>query len=154
LDFSDESQNVSEDLSTLFFQTNRVEGDLHDKVKLSSNEFTSGSDSSQNPFLDQTETPKKSLKMMMNAKNTKYDVFKNEMGNRMEMPAALLSPQQSKAKTEANPDLFKDFAIAAFSEFKVDKTPSMIHEVFNKFSDQKHLSNGHQMMKVINRRNV
>lgn len=134
---------------------NRFEDDLSDKLD-ASNEFPSKSDSSRNPFLAQTESPKKPSKLfqksseiMMGTKINKYDVFKNEMVNGQEVPVAS-QQQQAKPKTEANPDLFKDFAIAAFSEFKVDKTSSMIHEFSNRLSDQKNLQNGHQMMKVIN----
>lgn len=136
---------------------NRFEDDLSDKID-TVNEFTPQSDSSRNPFLAPSESPKKpsklfqkSSEMMMGAKNNKYDVFKNEIVKGAEVP---LPPQpqqqQSKAKIDVNPDLFKDFAVAAFSEFKVDKTSSMIHEFSNKLSDQKNLQNGHQMMKVIN----
>lgn len=156
MDFSDESRNSVKDQSALSFQMNRFEDDLSDKLD-ASNEFPSKSDSSRNPFLAQTESPKKPSKLfqksseiMMGTKNNKYDVFKNEMVNGQEVPVALQQQQQAKPKTEANPDLFKDFAIAAFSEFKVDKTSSMIHEFSNRLSDQKNLQNGHQMMKVIN----
>jgi hypothetical protein len=152
LDFSADSRNVAKDLSALSFQTNQFEDDLSDKVD---NEFTSKSDSSRNPFLAQTESPKKPSKMfqkptdmMIGSKNNKYDVFKNEMVDGPKLIQA--SPQtNTKSKTDANPDLFKDFAIAAFGEFKIDKTSSMIHEFSNKLSDQKSLLNGNQK-KVIN----
>lgn len=128
---------------------NRFEDDLSDKLD-ASNEFSSKSDSPRNPFLAPSESPKKpsklfqkSSEMMMGAKNNKYDVFKNELVKGQEVPAA--PQQQAKPKTEVNPDLFKDFAVAAFSEFKVDKTSSMIHEFSNRLADQKNLQNGHQM---------
>lgn len=151
-------RNVVKDQSNLSFQMNRFEDDLSDKLD-ANNEFLSKTDSSRNPFLAASESPKKpskifqkSSEMMMGAKNNKYDVFKNEIVSGQEVPVAQ-QQQQPKPKTEANPDLFKDFAIAAFSEFKVDKTSSMIHEFSNKLSDQKSLQNGHQM-KVIYDRNV
>lgn len=155
LDHSKEPRNgVSNDLSSLSFQMNRFEDDLSDTLDAGT-EFPSKVDSSRNPFLATSDSPKKAAKlftksseMMMVNKNNKYDVFKNEIVKRPEVP---VPPQQAntKAKTDANPDLFKDFAIAAFGEFKVDKTSSMIHEFSNRLSDQKNLQNGHQMMKVI-----
>lgn len=124
-----------------------------------SNDFPAKSDSTRNPFLAQTESPKKSpsklfqksSEMMMTSKNNKYDVFKNEAVNGNEVDAPM--PQNTKTKTEVNPDLFKDFAIAAFSEFKVDKKSSVNHEFSNKLSEQKNLKNGHQM-KVINQQSA
>lgn len=81
----------------------------------------------------------------MATKSNKYDVFKNEMVNAE--PSVVQQQPTVKPKADVNPDLFKDFAIAAFGEFKVDKTStSMVHEFSNKLSDQKHLTNGHQMM--------
>lgn len=113
------------------------------------NEFVSKTDSARNPFLAQSESPKKSSKlfeksseMMMATKSNKYDVFKNELVNGQAILPATQPPPSTK--TEVNPDLFKDFAIKAFSEFKVEKTP-LIHEFSNRLSDQKNLQNGHQM---------
>jgi hypothetical protein len=157
LDFSDESRNNVKDHSALSFQMNRFEDDLSDKVD---GEFPSNSDSSRNPFLLQNDAPKKSSTklfqkssdmMMGGGKGSKYDVFKNEMvvNGQVNVPTPV-QQQTIKTKTEASPDLFKDFAIAAFSEFKVEKT-SMIHEFSNKLTDQRiHHQTGHQMMKVIN----
>lgn len=155
MDFSDESRNIVKDLSALSHQINRFDDDLSDKFD-TINEFPSKADSQRNPFLAQNDSPKKSSKLfqksseIMMQKNNKYDVFKNEGVNGQDMPSVPV--QNNKPKTEANPDMFKDFAIAAFSEFKVDKTSSMIHEFSNKLSDQKNLKNGHQKMKVINKR--
>lgn len=154
LDFSLESRKaVAKDLS---FQSNGVGDDLSDSID-SGREFPSKTDSSRNPFLAQSESPKKSAKlfhkssekMMMATRSNKYDVFKNEWANGSDVSTS--PPQQNaKAKTDVNPDLFKDFAIAAFSEFKVDKTSTMIHEFSNRLSDQKSLINGHHVSKVIN----
>lgn len=72
----------------------------------------------------------------MATKSNKYDVFKNEMVKGQE--ASAIQHASPKAKAEVNPDLFKDFAVAAFSEFKVEKTP-LIHEFSNKLSGQKNL---------------
>lgn len=153
LDFSVESRNNVKDNSALSFQMNRFEDDLSDKVD---GEFPSNSDTSRNPFLLQNDAPKKSSTklfqkssemMMGSGKGNKYDVFKNEMvvnGQVNASPVQQQQQQQIKSKTEANPDLFKDFAVAAFSEFKIEKSP-MIHEFSNRLSDQK---NGHHMMKV------
>lgn len=155
MDFSDEPRKVVKDPSALAHQINRFDDDLSDKFD-AINEFPSKTDSQRNPFIAQNESPKKSSKLfqksseMMMPKNNKYDVFKNEGVNGQAMPPAPV--QNTKLKTEANPDMFKDFAIAAFSEFKVDKTSSMIHEFSNKLSDQKNIKNGHQKMKVINKR--
>lgn len=122
-----------------------------------SNDFPLNSDTSRNPFLAQSESPKKSSsklfqkssEMMQSTKSNKYDVFKNENAFIQEIQAS--PPKNSnKPKTEVNPDLFKDFAIAAFSEFKVDKKTSMNNEFSNKLSEQKNLQNGHQL-KVINK---
>lgn len=154
LEFSVESRNNVKDNSTLSFQMNRFEDDLSDKVD---SEFPSSSDTSRNPFLLQNDAPKKSSTklfqkssemMMGNGKGNKYDVFKNEIVVNGQVNALPVHQQQQiKSKTEANPDLFKDFAVAAFSEFKIDKSP-MIHEFSNRLSDQKNLQNGHHMMKV------
>jgi hypothetical protein len=117
-------------------------------------EFPAKSDSALNPFLAASDSPKKpsstnlfqkSSEMMMATKSNRYDVFKNELVAGREEPVVV---QTAKPKTDANPDLFKDFAAAAFSEFKVEKTSSLVHEFSNRLSDQKHLRNGHQMMKV------
>lgn len=114
-------------------------------------EFPAKSDSARNPFLAASEPPKKpsstnlfqkSSEMMMASKSNRYDVFKNELVAGREEPVVV------QPKTDVNPDLFKDFAAAAFSEFKVEKTSSLVHEFSNRLSDQKHLRNGHQMMKV------
>lgn len=156
MDFSDESRSVVKDRSALAFQMNQFDDDMSEKID-AGNEFAA--DSSRNPFLAQSESPgkkssklfQKSSEMMTVTKNNKYDVFKNELANGQEVPVPGPLPA-IKTKTEANPDLFKDFAIAAFSEFKVDKTSSMIHEFSNRLSDQKNLQNGHQKMKVINAR--
>lgn len=157
LDFSDGSRNNVKDLSALSFQMNRFEDDVSDKVD---SEFPSNSDSSRNPFLLQNDSPKKSstklfhksTEMMMGGgKGNKYDVFKNEMVVNGQANAPMPVQQQNiKSKTEASPDLFKDFAIAAFSEFKVEKSP-MIHEFSNRLSDQRNPQHGHQMMKVISK---
>lgn len=153
MDFSDESRNNVKDLSALSFQMNRFEDDLSDKVD---GEFPSDSDSSRNPFLLQNDAPKKppaklfqkSSDMMGGGKNNKYDVFKNEMVANGQVNAPVPVQQQNiKSKTDANPDLFKDFAVAAFSEFKMERT-SMIHEFSNRLSGQRNIQNGHQMMKV------
>lgn len=160
LDFSNDSRKgVTKDLSSLSFESNGFGDDLSDSID-SSREFPSKTDSYRNPFIAQSESPKKSTKLfhkssekMMATRNNKYDVFKNEMVNGSDVSAS--PPQQTvKAKTDVNPDLFKDFAIAAFSEFKVDKTSSMIHEFSNKLSDQKILHNGHHVTKVINDRSL
>lgn len=146
LDFSDEPRNVAKDLSALSFQINRFEDDLSDKI----DDFSTKSEGSRNPFLIQSDAPKKpSTKlfpkpsdMIMGSKNNKYDVFKNEITSGKEEPAAPMP--SAKQNAEVNPDLFKDFAIAAFSEFKVDKKSSLIHEFSNRLSDQKNI----QQMKV------
>lgn len=129
---------------------NRFDDDLSDNFD--STDFQS-KDSTRNPFLAQNESPKKSPaklfqkpELIMATKGNKYDVFKNEAANAKESPLA--PPPSTKGKTDANPDLFKDFAVAAFSEFKVDKTSSMIHEFSNRLSDQKNLSNRLATMKV------
>jgi hypothetical protein len=162
LDFSDESRNTVKDHSALSFQMNRFEDELS---ITNESEFPSNSDMSRNPFLLQNDAPKKSSTklfqkstdmMMSGGKSSKYDVFKNEMGQvngQVNVPVMMQQQQQQqqqiiKSKTDANPDLFKDFAIAAFSEFKIEKSP-MIHEFSNKLSDQRNSPNGHQMMKVI-----
>lgn len=152
-DYCEEPRNVVKELPTVSVPMNRF--DDEDEVFNTGNDFPTKSDSSRNPFLGQNESPKKSSKLfqksseiMMGAKNNKYDVFKNEAVNGQEVQAAL--PQSTKAKTEVNPDLFKDFAIAAFSEFRVDKKLPMNHEFSNKLSEQKNLQNGHQM-KVISK---
>lgn len=159
LDFSNDSRKgVTKDLSSLSFQSNGFGDDLSDSID-SGLAFPSKTDSSRNPFLAQSESPKKSSKLfhkssekMMATRINRYDVFKNEM-NGSDVSAS--PPQQNvKAKTDVNPDLFKDFAIAAFSEFKVDKTSSMIHEFSNKLSDQKNLHNGQHVTKVINDRSL
>lgn len=158
MDFSEESRNNVKDLSALSFQMNRFEDDLSDKV---GGEFPSNSDSSRNPFLLQNDAPKKSSTklfqkssemMMGGGKGNKYDVFKNEMvvnGGQVNAPMPV-QQQNIKSKTEANPDLFKDFAIAAFSEFKVEKS-TMIHEFSNRLSDQRKPPSGQEMMKVISK---
>lgn len=129
---------------------NRFDDDLSDNFD--STDFQS-KDSTRNPFLAQSESAKKSPvkmfakpEMILATKGNKYDVFKNEAVNAMEVP--LVPPASTKARTDVNPDLFKDFAVAAFSEFKVDKKSSMIHEFSNRLSDQKNLPNGHTAMKV------
>lgn len=146
LDFSNESRNNVKNLSALSFQTNRFEDDLSGKVD---NEFQPN-DSAKNPFLIQNESPKKlssslfhkSSEMMMGSgKSSKYDVFKNEIVVNGQVQAPVTVQQTNKSKTEASPDAFKDFAIAAFSEFKVDKT-SLIHEFSNRLSDQRNHQNG------------
>lgn len=136
-----EGRSVANDFSAPAFQANGFDDDLSQKHELG-NEFSTKSESSRNPFLVQNESPKKpsklfqkSSEMMMATKSNKYDVFKNEMVKGQEDEAAQQKVTK-KAKTEVNPDLFKDFAIAAFSEFKVEKTP-LIHEFSNKLSDQK-----------------
>lgn len=133
---------------------NRFDDDLSDNFD--SDFQRAAKDSARNPFLAQTqsESPKKSpVKLfqktemiMTTSKGNKYDVFKNEAVHAKDAPLA--PPPSTKVKTDVNPDLFKDFAVAAFSEFKVDKTSSMIHEFSNRLSDQKNLQNGHAAMKV------
>lgn len=152
LDFSAESRNNVKNLSALSFQTNGFEDDMSDKVD---SEFTSN-DTSRNPFLIKNDAPKKtsatnlfqkSSEMMMGSgKSTKYDVFKNEMVvNGQSHPPVTVQPTK---KTETNPDAFKDFAIAAFSEFKVDKSP-LINEFSNRLSDQRNHQNGKVNSKVV-----
>jgi hypothetical protein len=145
LDLSAESRNNVKNLPALSFQANGFEDDLSDKVD---SEFPAN-DSSRNPFLIQNEAPKKSSSnlsqkssemMMGSGKSTKYDVFKNEIVVNGQSQAPVKVQPTSK-KTETNPDAFKDFAIAAFSEFKVDKSP-LIHEFSNRLSDQRNLHNG------------
>lgn len=150
LDYSTEPRTNAQSISTLSHQMNRFDDDLSDNF--GSNDFQS-KDSTRNPFLVQKESPKKSTvklfqksEMILTAKSNKYDVFKNEAVNAKEV--LLVPPPSNKAKNDDNTDLFKDFAVAAFSEFKVDKTSSMIHEFSNRLSDQKNLSNGHTAMKV------
>lgn len=84
---------------------------------------------------------------MGNGKSTRYDVFKNEMvaTGQVHVPVTVQPP--AKTKTDANPDAFKDFAVAAFSEFKVDKSP-LIHEFSNRLSGQKNLQNGKVISKL------
>lgn len=158
LDFSTDSSrsDVAKDLSSLSFQSNAFGDDLND-----SSEFPSKTDSSRNPFLAQSDSPKKpstklfhkSSEMMMASRSNKYDVFKNE---KLDGSDVASSPPQPtvKSKAEVNPDLFKDFALAAFSEFKVDKTSSMMHEFSNKLSEQKNIHNGRRVTKVINDRSL
>jgi hypothetical protein len=154
LDFSHETRGIAQDKSALL-QSDRFDDSFRDNVDTGS-EFPSKSDSSRNPFIvANNESPKKSSnlfqkssEMMMATKSNKYDVFKNEIVSGREEP--VVQQASLKAKTEVNPDLFKDFALAAFGEFKVDKTSTMIHEFSNKLSDQKRHF-GHQMMKVIHR---
>jgi len=79
--------------------------------------------------------------MMMAAKSgNRYDVFKNEAFNggfEVQQKQPPQQQQQQKAETAANPDLFKDFATAAFNEFKVDRPHASTHEFSNKMSDKK-----------------
>ena len=152
MDFSDEPRNVVKELPSFSKPMNHFDDDSGFDT---SNDFATKMDSARNPFLASGDSPKKSSKlfqksseMMMSTKTNRYDVFKNEAVNGHEPNAS--PPQNTKSKTEVNPDLFKDFAIAAFSEFKVDKKSSMNHEFSNKLSEQKNLKNGHQM-KVISK---
>lgn len=146
MDLSHESHNAAP-------QANRFDDSFSDNVNTGS-EFSSKSDSARNPFMVASESPKKqastnlfqkSSEMMMATKNNRYDVFKNELVAGREEPVVVVA---AKVPTDVNPDLFKDFAAAAFSEFKVEKTSSLVHEFSNRLSDQKHHRNGHQMMKV------
>lgn len=143
MDLSAESRNNVKNHSALSFQSNGFEDDSSTNLD---SEFPSN-DSSRNPFLIQNDAPKKSPSnlfqkssemMMGGGKATKYDVFKNEI---VVNGQSHVSVQPTPKKTETNPDAFKDFAIAAFSEFKVEKSP-LIHEFSNRLSDQRNLQNG------------
>lgn len=108
------------------------------------NEFNHQNDSAKNPFLD-SDSPKKNssklfqkpAEMFMATKLNRYDVFKNN-----DQDETNDEKEKEKPKTETSQDPFKDFAIAAFSEFKIDKSSSsnsLIHEFSNKL-----FQNGHQ----------
>lgn len=131
-------------MSALSFNANSFDDNLHtDK---------NNSDVEKNPFFGaSTTTPskespnkrslfQKSSEMMMVTKSNRYDVFKNELATspfsgQIQEPAPPAIPHMIASKTD--PDLFKDFAVAAFKEFKIDKTQSSssLHEFSNKLSD-------------------
>jgi hypothetical protein len=75
----------------------------------------------------------------MASKKNRYDVFKNDKSNVIETEEIVVK--------KSIDDPFKDFAKAAFSEFKVDKTIG--HEFSNKLSDAKNKSFQPMNAKVI-----
>ena len=90
-------------------------------------------DMSKNPFLASSPEPvskkipsspvkifQKPAEIILASKSTRYDVFKNENSNFI---------------NEEQDDPFKDFAKAAFSEFRIDKM--MGHEFSNKLLSNK-----------------
>lgn len=108
-------------------------------------DFSEISHSAKNPFLEPSvpESPLKksspspaklfhnTAEIIMGSKNNRYDVFKNDKSNVIE--------QEEIVVKKAVDDPFKDFAKAAFSEFKVDKMMTG-HEFSNKLSDAKNKS--------------
>jgi hypothetical protein len=131
------------------FQMDHFDDSIGSEIQ--SNDF----DSAKNPFLDSpkkasTKLPfPKPADMFMSSKGNRYDVFKDEfVSNGHENGAIKMSSSAPAAaevhekKTEMSQDPFKDFAAAAFSEFKVDKSSSSLHEFSNKLFQQPN-SNGH-----------
>jgi hypothetical protein len=139
---SDESRSsIVKDLAA--FQMDHFDDSISSEIQ--SNGFES---SAKNPFLD---SPKKSAAtklfskpstdMFMPTKNNRYDVFKDEfVSNGHESVAKPAEMRETKTEMSSQ-DPFKDFAVAAFSEFKVEK--SSLHEFSNKLFQQPN-SNGHQ----------
>lgn len=86
----------------------------------------SPSKTASNPFLAK-ESPKKSnllqksSEMMALPKSNRYDVFKNVPDFDVETKEVPQHAQKTDTTPAANPDLFKDFSIQAFNEFKSDK---------------------------------
>lgn len=105
-------------------------------------DFSEISHSAKNPFLEPPapESPLKksstspaklfhnTAEIIMASKNNRYDVFKNDKSNNN-----VIETEEIVVK-KAIDDPFKDFAKAAFSEFKVDKM--MGHEFSNKLSNK------------------
>lgn len=141
--------NIIRDLAAFQMDSNF---DNSNTSELHPNDF----DSAKNPFLE--SSPKKTsssstklpfpkpAEMFMSTKNNRYDVFKDDFAsNGLESvsKAASAATEVHEKKTEMSQDPFKDFAVAAFSEFKVDKSSSSLHEFSNKLFQQPN-SNGHQ----------
>lgn len=102
---------------------------------------------SHNPFMTtQSTVVPNPTELFMNVKNagSRYDVFRNEFDNQNTPIHAETNiiEQSVKQKTEVSPELFKDFAIAAFNEFKFDTKSSLVHEFSNKLAEQN--KNGRQ----------
>lgn len=106
---------------------------------------------SHNPFITTTQQSTvvpNPTEIFMNVKNTntmnRYDIFRNELDNHITpiLTETNVNEQSVKQKTEVNPELFKDFALAAFNEFKFDSKSSLVHEFSNKLAEQN--KNGRQ----------
>jgi hypothetical protein len=135
---NEESRNIVKDLSA--FRMDHFDATLNQESSISNN-FECETDSAKNPFLDSpkkapstTKLFQKPTEMFLSSKTTRYDVFKNDFPSNGHE-----ATEKVEKKTEMSMnDPFQDFAIAAFSEFKIDKSSS-IHEFSNKL-----FQNGHQ----------
>lgn len=113
------------DMSAPSFQSNGFEND------------------SSNPFIAQNnKIIPNQTEMILNVKNAssnRYDVFRNEVDEKnSSINTELIERNQVTQKTvEVSQELFKDFAVAAFKEFKVENKSSLVHEFSNKLAEQK-----------------
>lgn len=151
---SEESRNVVKDLSA--FTMDHFDATVgHENSN--SNDFSCETDSAKNPFLD---TPKKSqsssklfpkpTELFMSTKNNRYGVFKNDLPPNAH--DATVSHHETKTEMSKN-DPFQDFAIAAFSEFKVDKSATAGHEFSNKLFQNGQQRDADHRKKVITHKN-
>lgn len=134
---NEESRNIVKDLSA--FRMDHFDATVNQESI--SNDFECETDSAKNPFLDSpkkapstTKLFQKPTEMFLSSKNNRYDVFKNDFPSNGH---DAIEKVEKKTEMSKN-DPFQDFAIAAFSEFKIDKSSS-IHEFSNKL-----FQNGHQ----------
>lgn len=114
----------------LVTQTGKFDDGLHKSSFVSDSGFElmskSPSKSTSNPFLAK-ESPKKSnllqksSEMMALPKPNRYDVFKNVPDFDVETKEVPQNALKTETTPAANADLFKDFSIQAFNEFKSDK---------------------------------
>ena len=135
---NEESRNIVKDLSA--FRMDHFDATVNQESI--SNDFESEKESAKNPFLDSpskkapstTKLFQKPTEMFLSSKNNRYDVFKNDFPSNGHEAIETVEKKTEMSKN----DPFQDFAIAAFSEFKIDKSSS-IHEFSNKL-----FQNGHQ----------
>lgn len=111
------------------FQSNNIENDMSMQDQ-----------TSRNPFIAQhNKIIPNQTEMILNVKNSssnRYDAFRNEIDTNIN--TELIEQKLPQNKTvEVSPELFKDFAVAAFKEFKVENKSSLVHEFSNKLAEQK-----------------